>query len=112
MQIRNFDLNLLIVFDAVFEEHSIAAGSARLGLSQSAVSHAVRRLRAALSDELFVRQADGMWPTPRARQFAIPVKSALDRIARGLGGEPFYPARAIRSFAVSQLAQVTMPRRL
>jgi DNA-binding transcriptional LysR family regulator len=100
MQIRNFDLNLLMVFDAVFEEHSIAAASERLSLSQSAVSHALRRLRRALSDELFVRQADGMWPTPKARQFAIPVKSALDRIARALGGEPFDPARAIRSFAI------------
>ena len=100
MQMRNFDLNLLTVFDAVFEEHSIAAASERLSLTQSAVSHALRRLRKALSDELFVRQANGMWPTPKARQFAIPVKNALGRIARALGGEPFDPSHAIRSFAV------------
>src|SRR5580692_3406917 len=100
MQLRNFDLNLLTVFDAVFEEHSIAAASERLSVSQSAVSHALRRLRKSLSDELFVRRADGMWPTPKARQFAIPVKSALGRIARALGGEPFDPSQAIRSFAI------------
>jgi DNA-binding transcriptional LysR family regulator len=100
MQLRNFDLNLLIVFDAVFEEHSIAAASERLSLSQSAVSHALRRLRRALSDDLFVREVDGMRPTPKARQFAIPFRSALERLAGALGGEPFDPARAIRSFSI------------
>src|SRR5580693_2745294 len=114
MQMRNFDLNLLTVFDAVFEEHSIAAASERLSLSQSAVSHALRRLRKALSDELFVRQADGMWPTPKAQQLAIPVKSALGRIARALGGEPFDPTQAIRSFAIgaSDYAATTIIPRL
>jgi DNA-binding transcriptional LysR family regulator len=114
MQMRNFDLNLLTVFDAVFEEHSIAAASDRLSLSQSAVSHALRRLRRALSDELFIRQADGMWPTPKARQLAIPVKTALGRIARALGGEPFDPAHAIRSFAIgaSDYASTTIIPRL
>jgi len=100
MQLRSFDLNLLTIFEAVFEEGSIAAASVRLSLSQSAISHALRRLRRALSDELFVREADGMRPTPKARQFAIPVKNALDRIASALGGEPFEPAHAIRTFAI------------
>jgi DNA-binding transcriptional LysR family regulator len=114
MQLRNFDLNLLLVFDAVFEEHSIAAASERLSLSQSAVSHALRRLRRALSDDLFVRDADGMRPTPKARQFAMPVKSALDRLASALGGEPFDPARAIRSFSIgaSDYATTTVIPRL
>src|SRR5580692_991976 len=115
MQLRNFDLNLLTVFDAVFEEHSIAAASERLSVSQSAVSHALRRLRKSLSDELFVRRADGMWPTPKARQFAIPVKIALGRIARALGGEPFDPSQAIRSFAIGAsdyaLAHLRLVRR-
>jgi DNA-binding transcriptional LysR family regulator len=114
MQLRNFDLNLLLVFDAVFEEHSIAAASERLSLSQSAVSHALRRLRRALSDELFVREADGMRPTPKARLFALSVRNALDRIGRALGGEPFDPARAIRSFAIgaSDHASTTIIPRL
>ena len=114
MQMRNFDLNLLTVFDAVFEEHSIAAASVRLSLSQSAVSHALRRLRTALSDELFVRQADGMWPTAKARQIAIPVKSALGRISSALGGGAFDPVQAIRSFAIgaSDYAATTIIPRL
>jgi DNA-binding transcriptional LysR family regulator len=109
MQLRNFDLNLLIVFAAVFEEHSIAAASERLSLSQSAFSHALRRLRRALSDDLFVREADGMRLPPKARQFAIPVKSALERLAGALGGEPFDPARAIRSFSIGASDYATFP---
>jgi DNA-binding transcriptional LysR family regulator len=114
MQLRNLDLNLLIVFDAVFEEHSIAAASERLSLSQSAVSHALRRLRRALADDLFVRETDGMRPTPKARQLAIPIRSALDRLASALGGEPFDPARAIRSFSIgaSDYATTTIVPRL
>jgi DNA-binding transcriptional LysR family regulator len=114
MQLRNFDLNLLIVFDAVFEERSITAASERLSLSQSAVSHALRRLRMALSDELFVREADGMRPTAKARLFAMSVRNALDRISRALGGEPFDPAGAIRSFAIgaSDYASTTIIPRL
>jgi DNA-binding transcriptional LysR family regulator len=100
MQLRNFDLNLLVVFEAIFDEGSIAAASDRLSLSQSAVSHALGRLRRALSDELFVRDADGMQPTAKARQCAIPIKSALDRLASTLGGEPFVAGRAIRSFSI------------
>ena len=114
MQLRNFDLNLLTVFDAIFEERTIAAASERLSLSQSAVSHALGRLRRALADELFIRQADGMSPTPKARQFAIPVKSALSRIASALGGEAFDPSRAIRSFSIgaSDFACTTIIPRL
>ena len=114
MQLRNFDLNLLTVFDAIYEERSIAAASVRLSLSQSAISHALRRLRRALADDLFVREADGMRPTPKARQFATSVSVALDRIANALGGEPFDPARAIRSFAIgaSDYACTTIVPRL
>lgn len=55
-----------------------------------------------------------MRPTPKARQFAIPVKDALDRLARALGGEPFDPARAIRSFSIgaSDYATTTIIPRL
>jgi DNA-binding transcriptional LysR family regulator len=114
MRLRNFDLNLLLVFEAIFEERSIAAASERLSLSQSAVSHALRRLRRALADDLFVREADGMRPTPKARLFALSIKNALDRIARAVGGEPFDPARAIRSFAIgaSDYASTTIIPRL
>src|SRR6266851_4745403 len=50
-----FDLNLLIVFDAVMQERSVTRAGSRIGLSQPAMSHALNRLRYMLKDELFVR---------------------------------------------------------
>src|SRR5947208_10339354 len=65
-----FDLNLLIVFDAVMQERSVTRAGGRNGLSQPAVSHALGRLRYMLKDELFIRTPDGMIPTPRAARRA------------------------------------------
>src|SRR6478752_9421994 len=58
--LRSLDLNLLIVFDAVVETRSITAAAERVGLSQSAVSHAIGRLRESLGDQLFVRSRHGL----------------------------------------------------
>src|SRR5437867_1722180 len=60
------DLNLLRVFEALIEERSATRAGSRLGLTQSAISHALNRLRYMLKDELFVRGQDGMQPTGRA----------------------------------------------
>jgi DNA-binding transcriptional LysR family regulator len=73
----SFDLNLLIVFDAVMQERSVTRAGGRIGLSQPAVSHALSRLRYMLKDELFVRTPEGMVPTPRAVQLAEPLRRAL-----------------------------------
>src|SRR3981189_2454756 len=72
-----FDLNLLIVFDAVMQERNVTRAGGKIGLSQPAVSHALSRLRHMLKDELFVRTLDGMGPTPRAEQLAAPLRRAL-----------------------------------
>src|SRR5712691_10824159 len=68
-----FDLNLLIVFDAVMQERSVTRAGSRIGLSQPAMSHALGRLRHMLKDELFIRTPDGMVPTPRAEALALPL---------------------------------------
>src|SRR6516164_4954668 len=65
LRFNSLDLNLLRVFDALIEEHSVTRAGERLGLSQSAISHALNRLRYVLNDELFVRMPDGMPPTLR-----------------------------------------------
>jgi DNA-binding transcriptional LysR family regulator len=101
MQLRNFDLNLLVVFDAIFRERTIAAASARLNLSQSAISHALGRLRRSLGDELFVRDADGMRPTPKAMELARPVQKALGGIQTALLGGEFEPQRSTRNFVIA-----------
>jgi DNA-binding transcriptional LysR family regulator len=101
VQLRNFDLNLLVVFDAVFKERTIAAASERLNLSQSAISHALGRMRRSLGDELFVRDGNGMRPTPKALELARPVQKALMRIQTALAGEEFEPERSTRTFVVA-----------
>jgi DNA-binding transcriptional LysR family regulator len=79
-----FDLNLLVVFDAVMQERSVTRAGQRLGLSQPALSHALTRLRHMLKDELFVRAPKGMVPTPRAEQLAMPIRQALDGLQYSL----------------------------
>ncbi|MDB5314480.1 MAG: LysR family transcriptional regulator, partial [Rhodospirillales bacterium] len=63
---EKLDLNLLRVFDAVARERHVTRASQRLNLSQSAVSNALSRLRAALGDELFLRRPGGVEPTALA----------------------------------------------
>lgn len=78
MHIRNVDLNLIAVFDAIMVEGSLSAAGERLGLSQSAVSHALARLRAITGDPLFLRTHKGMRPTPHAVAIAGPLQSAVE----------------------------------
>ena len=75
-----FDLNLLVIFDAVMQEKSLTRAGRRLGMSQPAVSHALARLRHMLKDELFVRSPEGMRPTPRAERMLEPVRAALQEL--------------------------------
>jgi DNA-binding transcriptional LysR family regulator len=100
MHIASIDLNLLRVFDALYEERSVTRVGARLGLSQSAVSHALNRLRAILEDELFVRGAKGMSPTPRARELGPRVHLALRQIQDALMPSAFDPAVSERRFVI------------
>src|SRR5581483_7597329 len=96
-----FDLNLLVVFDAVMRERSVTRAGERVGLSQPAVSHALNRLRYMLKDRLFVRTPEGMVPTPRAEQLAVPLRRALDELQLALASETFVPAKAERRFAIA-----------
>jgi DNA-binding transcriptional LysR family regulator len=94
-----FDLNLLIVFDAVMQERNVTRAGGKIGLSQPAVSHALSRLRHMLKDELFIRTPDGMVPTPRAEQLAAPLRRALNDMQLALEPETFVPQEANRLFA-------------
>src|SRR5580704_7424260 len=96
-----FDLNLLIVFDAVMQERSVTRAGSRIGLSQPAVSHALNRLRHMLKDELFVRTPEGMVPTPRAEQLAEPLRRALNDMQLALEPETFVPIEANRQFVIA-----------
>src|SRR5438477_1432933 len=96
-----FDLNLLIVFDAVMQERSVTRAGSRIGLSQPAMSHALNRLRHMLKDELFVRTPDGMVPTPRAEALAEPLRNALSDMQHALEPAAFDPATSDRRFALA-----------
>jgi DNA-binding transcriptional LysR family regulator len=105
-----FDLNLLIVFDAVMQDRSVTRAGSRIGLSQPAMSHALNRLRHMLKDDLFVRTPDGMVPTPRAEMLAQPLRNALSEMQLALEPVAFDPAKADRHFtlAVNNYAAVVL----
>jgi len=96
----SLDLNLLRVFEALIEERSVTRAGERLGLTQSAVSHALNRLRLNLGDELFVRTSDGMRPTPWALEAGPKVSRALQLMQRALAPSEFDPATSDRRFAL------------
>ena len=100
MSLRKIDLNLLVVLDALIEERSVRKAGLRIGLSQSATSHALSRLRAILEDELLVRTPLGMEPTPRALQLAARLRLALQEIEATLVPDRFDPASADRRFTI------------
>ncbi len=106
------DLNLLRLFDAMAEERSVTKAGARLGLTQSAVSHALNRLRHILQDDLFVRGPDGMRPTARAEEIAPRLRQGLQQLQNALAPETFVPADTQRRFviaAASYTCTVLMP---
>lgn len=99
MKLHELDLNLLLVFDRLAQEGRVSRVAESLGLSQPAVSNALRRLRDALGDELFVRTPAGMAPTPYAQQLAAPVAAALQGLQGALHVQAsFDPARSERCF--------------
>ena len=94
MDVAGFDLNLLKAFNALYAERHVTRAGQAIGLSQSAMSGALTRLREVFADELFVRSPSGMQPTPRADDLAGPISAAL-RLMRGvLQEDGFNPATA------------------
>ncbi|MEZ5704159.1 MAG: LysR family transcriptional regulator [Burkholderiaceae bacterium] len=99
MRLRDIDLNLLVVFNQMLMDRSASVAAERLGMSQPAVSNALRRLRELLNDELFVRTAKGMEPTPYALHLAEPVVYALNALQTALSNkETFDPRTSERTF--------------
>lgn len=97
-----FDLNLLRIVVAVAEEGSVSRAAEKLGISQPSASLALGKLRRQLGNELFVRSAGGMAPTPRAVQVIALARELLGRVRDELL-EPraFDPATTTTSFSVA-----------
>jgi len=101
MSLGRMDLNLLKVFDAIYEERNLVVAGKRLNLTQSAVSHALGRLRELVGDELFMRTGKGMVPTGRAAAMAPTLRDALHQIQAALGVEPFSAQDSKRRFVIA-----------
>ena len=101
VHLARLDLNLLVALDALLTERSVTRAAGRIGISQSAMSHALARLRATFSDELLTRGPDGMRPTPRALALSAPVQAALSQIQQ-ITASPaaFDPATADLTFTL------------
>ena len=112
--LHRLDLNLLAVFDVVYRERHFTRAAEILSLSQSAVSHALARLRERLDDPLFVRRGRGVMATPRAEALAPAIQAALAQIEDALRpGRLFDPARDLRRVTLAmpdELEPILLPR--
>lgn len=109
MNLRTIDLNLLVTLDAILEEKHIGRAGERLGLSASATSHALERLRKLLDDPLLIRTPTGMEPTPRALHIHEPLRKALNDIQATLVPQHFDPLTATTRFIVAVTNYETIP---
>lgn len=102
MDIRRVDLNLLPVLDAVLRHRNATLAAADLGMSQSALSSALGRLRVLLGDELFIRTGHGLSPTARAQALAAPLAHVLTQVRDTiLQPESFEPTMVDREFCLN-----------
>ncbi|AJY48736.1 MULTISPECIES: LysR family transcriptional regulator [Halomonadaceae] len=101
-KLANIDLNLLVVFDLLYQEQNTQRVALRLGITQPAVSHALKRLRHLLEDELFERTSQGLQPTPRASRLHPGIADALARMNDTLNlCDDFNPAKSERTFHIN-----------
>jgi DNA-binding transcriptional LysR family regulator len=100
--LRSLDLNLLTIFEAIYDIGTVSGAAGHLALSQSATSHALSRLREVCKDDLFVRTRHGLAPTPVAKEMYPAIKQALEALRASLGeASGFDPARSRRQFRIS-----------
>jgi len=99
--LRQLDLNLLLIFDALMQEQNLSQAALRLNLSQSTVSNALARLRQQLGEPLFQRTARGLVPTPQAHTLYGPVRQALHLLRVGLGPQERIDLETDLTFRIS-----------
>ena len=107
IDLRRADLNLLVVFQVLLSERHVGRAAGRLHLTQSAVSHALGRLRDLFGEPLFIRHPKGVEPTSRALALAPAIADILNRAQSVLAAPGFDPAVA-RSFTIATI-DLTVP---
>lgn len=99
MHIKDIDLNLLRLFDAVYRSRNVSRAALSLDLTQPAASQGLTRLRNLIGDPLFVRAAGGVQPTARADRLAAAVSDALSSLEEALSESAhFDPLRSRKTF--------------
>jgi DNA-binding transcriptional LysR family regulator len=110
--LRKVDLNLLRLFEALYEVRSVTRAAERLFVTPSAVSHGLGRLRELVNDDVFVKKTDGMIPTPRAHEMARRLRILLPQLFDVLSPPDFDPLTSERTFTLAvipSLLLVLMP---
>jgi DNA-binding transcriptional LysR family regulator len=111
IHVSGLDLNLLLLFHEAFSERSISRAAQKLGITQSAVSHSLARLRHHFQDDLLVRSGGHMVPTPRAEELATAVRELLDTLeTRVLPLAQFDPSSTKKVFttAMSDMGEMVI----
>ena len=98
MNLASIELNLLLVFNAIMSERHVTRAANKIGMSQPAMSNALNRLRHHLKDELFIRSHEGMVPTPRSIELALPIRNILQNLEEVLTSIDFDPSTSSRTF--------------
>lgn len=102
MRLEQVDLNLFVVFEAIYTERNLTRAAEILHVTQPAISNALGRLRRVYEDELFVRHPRGMLPTPVAENIIGQVRQALELFSSSLQeGATFDPQRSEKTFVLS-----------
>ena len=116
MSLAKVDLNLFVVFDAIFAQQSLTRAAEVLHVTQPAVSNSLARLREVFDDPLFVRSPQGMSPTPLARQLITPIRESLktfdDCIRDRVGFDPASARHTFRLHATEHAEISLLPRLL
>lgn len=112
MNMRDLDLNLLVVFEAIYSAGSISRAADTLNLTQPALSNALARLRKQLDNPLFVRSGNGVVPTARADEIIEPIREALFAIDQSIRPkelfDPTVTKRHFRLIVADPLEQIVV----
>jgi len=108
MNMAGVDLNLLVAFHALMSERNVTRAAATTGLSQPALSNALKRLRDLFGDKLFVKGRRTMVPTPRALEIAPEIDAAIASIRRVFQQPEFRPERATRTFRLAMTDDIEL----
>jgi DNA-binding transcriptional LysR family regulator len=109
VNIRNIDLNLLVLFEVLLTERNVSRAAVRLGLSQPAMSNALGRLRQTLGDPILVRAGRQLVPTSRAVELMAPIGEALRTLGEALAPRPpFHPSHSEITYRIETTDYVEM----